>query len=443
MLLSKIPGFFKSRRDALMKANPRSAFILHSPPEFIRNPDVHFPFRQESNFFYLSGFEEAESCMVLAPRVNGPGYQYTLFVRKRDLEKEMWEGERHGTEGASKVFGADEAFLIEDLSKKLPDLLKGSESVHYRIGLDEGTDRSILGALESWRRSMGRSGKALAPLMDPNSALGEMRLFKTAEEVEIMRKACQISAATHSDAMRQVKPGMNEFEVEALIDYGLRRRGCQRVGYGSIVAGGKNAACLHYRANNEGLRDGDLLLIDAGGEFDYYTADITRTFPVGRKFSAAQSKVYDLVLKSQVEAIAMTKPGAKIPEIHRHVCQVLTEGLLSLGLLKGSPEEIMKTGQFRRFYPHNTSHWLGIDVHDVGLYLKNGEPRPLEAGMVLTIEPGFYVQPGDKETPAEFHNIGIRIEDDVLVTANGNDVLTRDVPKSRDEIEKLRTQAFA
>jgi Xaa-Pro aminopeptidase len=214
------------------------------------------------------------------------------------------------------------------------------------------------------------------------------------------------------------------------------------VGYGSIVAGGRNATCLHYRSNNDVLRDGDLLLIDAGGEFDYYTSDITRTFPVGRKFSDAQAKAYDLVHQAQIEAVAMTKPGARIPDIHRHVCMTLIEGFLSLGLMKGNPEEILRTGQFRRFYPHNTSHWLGMDVHDVGLYLKNGEPRPLEAGMCLTIEPGFYVQPTDADAPAAFKDIGIRIEDDVLVTATGNEVLTSAVPKSRQEIEALRAQAF-
>jgi Xaa-Pro aminopeptidase len=265
-----------------------------------------------------------------------------------------------------------------------------------------------------------------------------MRLFKTTEEAALLRKACQITALAHKAAMTEVRPGMNEFEVEALIDYSFRKNGCQRVGYGSIVAGGKNAACLHYRANNEVLRDGDLLLIDAGGEYDYYTSDITRTFPVGKTFSKAQATAYDLVLKAQKSCIDMAKPGAKMPDIHRHACEVITEGLLSLGLLKGSKDELVKTDQFKRFYPHGTGHWLGMDVHDVGLYTKDGSPRKVEPGMCFTIEPGFYVQPADAEMAGEFKGIGIRIEDDILITANGCEILTKDAPKERAEIEALR-----
>ena len=439
MLLSQVPGYFKARRDSLMKSHPDATFIFPSAEEILRNPDVHFQFRQESNFYYLTGFEEPESFLVLAPGGSKPGsYRTILFVRKRDLEKEMWEGERYGTEGASKVFGADEAYLTEEFDGKLPELLKGGEKIFYRLGMSESTDRRVLAGVESHRRSMGRSGKSLPPLFDPNEAIGEMRLFKTVEEVAVLRKACQITALAHKTAMQEIRPGMNEFEAEALVDYVLRKNGCQRVGYGSIVAGGKNAACLHYRANNEALKDGDLLLIDAGGEYGYYTSDITRTFPVGRGFTDAQAKAYDLVLKSQMEGIAMSKPGATLPAIHKHVCEVLTDGLLSLGLLKGSRTEILQSNGFKRFYPHNTGHWLGMDVHDVGLYLKNGEPRQVEPGMVFTVEPGFYVQPNDSAVPAAFRNIGIRIEDDILITANGNDVLTRDVPKTRDEVEALR-----
>jgi Xaa-Pro aminopeptidase len=432
MLLSKVPAYFKSRRDALLKQYPHSTFIFPSNAEILRNPDVTYPFRQESNFFYLSGFEEPESCLVIG------GGKMTLFVRKRDLEKEMWEGERYGVEGAKQVFGADQAFLIEELDEKLPQLLKGSDQIFYRLGLDEGTDREVLKCMETHRRSLGRSGKSLPPLSDPAEVLGEMRIIKSKDEIEIMSKVCKLTALAHKTAMQKTRPGMNEFEIDALVDYEFRRHGSQRVGYGSIVAGGVNGACLHYRFNNQPLRDGELLLIDAGAELDYYTADITRTFPVGKKFTEAQGKAYDLVLKSQKEAIAMTKPGVTLPAIHKHVCQVLIEGLLSLGLLKGSADEIYKTLAYKRFYPHNTSHWLGMDVHDVGLYTAKGEPRPLEAGMVFTIEPGFYVQPGDHEAPAEYKNIGIRIEDDILVTPTGCEVLTRDVPKDREEIEALR-----
>lgn len=432
MLLSHVPGYFKARRDTLAKKCPGAVFLLPSSEEFVRNPDVTFPFRQESNFFYLTGFEEPESFLVLSQG------KTILFVRKRDPEKEMWEGERYGTEGAVRIFGADEAYLIEELDTKLPELMRGAEQVYYRMGHHEGMDRRIFMALDKHRRSLGRTGKGMAPVGDPNDVLGEMRLFKSHDEIEILRKACQITSLAHKTAMKETRSGMNEAEVEALIDYTLRRNGCQRVGYGSIVAGGKNAACLHYRANNERLNDGDLLLIDAGGEHNYYTSDITRTFPVGRRFTEGQAKAYDLVLRSQKEAIAMAKPGVTLPAIHKHVCDVLIDGMLSLGLLKGKAEEIFKSGQFRRFYPHNTSHWLGMDVHDVGLYLKNGEPRKFEPGMVFTIEPGFYVQPDDKEAPPEFRHIGIRIEDDILITATGHENLTKDAPKEREEIEALR-----
>lgn len=432
MLLSQLPSFFKSRRSNLMKAHPHATFIFPAAPEVLRNPDVHYPYRQESNFYYLTGFEEPEAFLVLTQK------KTILFVRKRDREKEMWEGERYGVDGARQVFGADEAFLTEEFDQKLPELLKGSEQVYYRLGMNEEVDRRVLSALEVHRRSLGRSGKSLPPLADPNEAVGEMRIFKSPEEVEILRKACQVTAKAHQAAMREVRPGMNEFEVEALIDYSFRRGGCQRVGYGSIVAGGRNATCLHYRANNEGLRDGDLLLIDAGGEFDYYTSDITRTFPVGKRFTAAQAKVYDLVLKSQKAGIAMAKPGATLPGIHRHICEILVEGMLSFGLLKGDVNEIIQSGGHRRFYPHNTSHWLGMDVHDVGLYTKEGEPRKLEPGMCFTIEPGFYVQPTDHDISAEYRDIGIRIEDDILCVAGGCDVLTKDAPKERAEIESLR-----
>ncbi len=432
MLLSHVPGYFKARRDRLMQAHPTAAFLLPSSEELLRNPDVHFPFRQESNFYYLTGFEEPESFLLLAKG------KTILFVRRRDPEKEIWEGERYGTEGALKIFGVDEAYPIDELESKLPELLKGTEETYYRIGHHEATDRKVLAALEKYRASQGRSGKPLSPLHDPAETLGEMRLFKSAEEAELLRKACRITAAAHKAAMVEVRPGMNEFEVEAMVDYYFRKNGCQRVGYGSIIAGGKNATCLHYRSNNEPLRDGDLLLIDAGGEHGYYTSDITRTFPVGRAFSKAQATIYELVLKSQKEAVAMCRPGTKLPDIHKHVCEVLTEGLLSLGLLKGDRDELIKSSGFKRFFPHGTSHWLGMDVHDVGLYLKNGEPRALEPGMCFTVEPGLYIQPNDLEADAQYRTIGVRIEDDILITVSGHENLTQDAPKERAEIEALR-----
>ena len=422
-----------------MKAHPGAAFFFPASPVYLRNPSVHYPFRQDSNFQYLTGFDEPESFLVLAPNKAGvSGYRMVLFVQPRDPEMELWEGERYGIEGAQKVFGADEAYSIHDLDKRLPGLLDGCEKLYFRVGRNPDQDRRVVAALEAHRASQGRTGRALLPLEDSNQAISELRLFKTPDEVELMRKACRISALAHQTAMKETRPGMNEREVEALIDFVFRREGCDRVGYGSIVAGGKNATCLHYRYNNEVLKEGDLLLIDAGGEYSYYTADITRAFPVGRSFTPAQAKAYKLVLDAQKEAISCVRPGTTLVEIHLRACEVLTEGMLSLGLLQGNSKEIIRNKEYRRFYPHNTSHWLGMDVHDVGLYYKNDEPRVLEPGMVLTVEPGFYVQPSDHKAPAEFHTIGIRIEDDVLVTSDGHDILSKDAPKEIAEIEALR-----
>lgn len=423
-----------------MAAHPGSVFVFPAARELIRNHDVHFPFRQDSNFHYLSGFDEPDAILVLTP----PGSQgrgshnMVLFVRRRDPEKEMWEGERYGTEGALSVFGADEAYPLDELDRRFPELLKDAERVFYRMGLDERNDRRVVALIDDYRRGQGRSGKGLLPISDPSDAVGELRLYKRPEEVEFLRKAGRVSARAHRKAMQETRPGMNESDIEALIEHELRRNGCQRLGYGSIIAGGRNSTCLHYHSNNETLRDGELLLIDSGGEVGSYTADITRTFPVGRKFSPAQARIYDLVLKAQLECVSLAKPGAKLPDIHKRACEILIEGMLSLGLLKGDPASILKEGTFRRFYPHGTGHWLGMDVHDAGLYTKGGDPRPVEPGMCFTIEPGFYVQPADREAPEEYRNIGIRIEDDILITEQGCEVLTSDVPKAREEVEALR-----
>jgi Xaa-Pro aminopeptidase len=443
MLLTQIPTSFKQRRDRLMQAHPQSLFIFPSNLESVRNSDVYYPFRQSSTFYYLSGFDEPHSYIVLAPsQTHSQGYQYILFTQTRDPEKEMWEGERYGVQGATAIFGADEAYPIDEFEVKLPELLKSCSKVYYRLGLHADRDRNVIRLLEIYRKNQGRSGRPLLAIEDPSGPVGEMRLFKGPEEIESMRKGCHIAALAHELAMKEVRPGMNEAEVEALIDYSMRRAGSPRLGYPSIVAGGKNAACLHYRSNNDTLRDGELLLIDAGCEYEYYSADITRTFPIGKKFTSTQAQLYDLVLRSQKEGIAMTRPGETIPAIHQRICQILIEGMLSLGLLQGNPETILKKGEYKRFYPHQTSHWLGMDVHDAGRYL-TGEsthesPRKLEAGMVFTIEPGFYVQPQDRGVPDPYRHIGIRIEDDILVTPGGCEVLTRRAPKEREEIEALR-----
>ncbi len=444
MLLTQVPSYYQTRREKLMQSHPGAVFLIPSAPELIRNSDVHHPFRQDSHFYYLSGFDEPGSFLVLSTAQSSPSRisKMTLFVQPRDPEREMWEGERYGIDGALRVFGADEAFNESALETKLLEILKGAEKIFYRLGHSEAMDRRVLAILETSRRSQGRSGRGIMPLEDPQLPIGEMRLFKDNQELQLIRKACHITAIGHRTAMQEIRPGMNEGEAEALIDYQFRKNGCQRLGYGSIVAGGKNAACLHYRSNNETLRNGELLLIDAGGEYGFYTSDITRTFPIGKGFSEAQRKAYELVLSVQKAGIAMTRPGAKLPEIHKITCEQLTDGLLSLGLLKGNRQELLKGAAYRRFYPHNTSHWLGLDVHDAGLYTQAGEPRKLEPGMTFTIEPGFYVQPSDQDTPEAYRNIGIRIEDDILVTASGCEVLTQEAPKEVTEIEALRAKAF-
>lgn len=375
MLPTQIPSYFKSRRDQLMKAHPGAAFIIPSNRELIRNSDVTYPFRQDSHFYYLTGFQEPDAFLLLVPKKDQAGsYQTIFFVLSRDPEKEMWEGERYGVEGALGVFGADLAYPQTDFFQKLPELLQGVEEVYYRLGLRPELDHEILNALETHRKRFGRSGKALLPIKDASGPIGEMRLFKSKEEMALMRKSCEISCAAHVIAMKETRPGMNESEIEALVDYVFRKNGCQRLGYGSIIAGGKNATCLHYRFNHEELRDGDLLLIDAGGEYNYFSADITRTFPIGNQFSPPQARLYDWVLKAQEEGIKMVKPGVKLPDIHRKVTDVLVEGMLELGLLKGKRNELIQSNEHRRFYPHNTSHWLGMDVHDAGLYVIQGFP---------------------------------------------------------------------
>ncbi|MCM0605261.1 MAG: aminopeptidase P family protein [Xanthomonadaceae bacterium] len=432
MIKAKVPSYFKTRRNDLMAKNKGGVFVLPGNHHVFRNPDVEYPFRQESNAYYLTGYDEAESWIVITPS------KFVMFVREKNAEREMWEGQRYGIDGAKSVFGADEAYPVSELKNKLPELLKSSDTVFYRTGMNSNNDSVVLEAMEKVRISLGRSGKSLQNIEDPGRFIGEMRIFKTAEEVELLKKACSISAHAQKAAMSFAKPGLNERDVAAYVDYELLRNGCERVGYGSIIAGGKNATCLHYRENNEPLKDGDLLLIDAAGEYDYYTSDITRTFPIGREFTKPQAKLYDALLKVQKETIAIIKPGIAYKSIHEFSVNALTDAFLSLGLLKGSKKEIVEKLEFKRFFPHGTSHLLGMDVHDVGLYMINGESRKLEAGMVFTIEPGIYIQPGDDTAPSEYKNLGMRIEDDILVTKTGYENLTQEAPKEREEIESLK-----
>lgn len=438
MLLDSVPSFFKERRKRLSDhVAKESVFIFPANGEARRNPDVTYPYRQETNFYYLSGFEESGSILVLRGHPGG-NCESILFVQDRNRDQEIWTGERYGVDRARQIFQMDQAYSITEFDRKMSDLLKDAEKVFYRANLDESMDRRILQILEEVRKNKARSGKGILPIEDPTEVLGSLRSKKNPEEVERMRKATQISADAHRTIMKELQPGMKEYEIEAFLEYYFRKNGCARPSYGTIVAGGKNATCLHYVHNNEALRDGDLILIDAGGEYEYYAADITRTFPIGKKFSPAQAEIYDLVLEAQKAALKMIQPGVTLTQIHERTSELLAEGLATLGLLQSKPAQAVQSGEIKRFYPHGTSHWLGMDVHDLGLYRVNGKAIPLEPGMVFTVEPGLYFQLDDTQVPEKYRGIGIRIEDDVLVTSTGCENLTTGVPKERSEIEALR-----
>ncbi|MDD5272904.1 MAG: aminopeptidase P N-terminal domain-containing protein, partial [Methylovulum sp.] len=393
----------------------------------------------DSDFFYLTGFNEAEALAVFVPgREEG---EYILFCREFDATKALWEGAHAGLEGATQHYAADEAFPIEEVHERLPDLLAGKRKVFYPMGQDADLDNSVLEWIKQLRQK-ARSG-VVAPheLSALEHILHEMRLFKSPAELKLMRHAAEVSAQGHIKAMQACKAGLYEYQVEAELLYHFMQAGLRAVAYPSIVAGGKNACTLHYTANNCELKDGDLLLIDAGAECDHYAADITRTFPVSGRFSDPQQQLYQLVLDAQFAAIDQVKPGASWIAPHEAAVEVLTRGLVKLGLLKGRVKKLIKDEKYKAFYMHRTGHWLGMDVHDVGDYKVNDTWRTLEPGMVLTVEPGLYIPADCKDVEAKWRGIGIRIEDDVLVTEDGHEVLTRSVPKTIAEIEAIMQQA--
>jgi Xaa-Pro aminopeptidase len=426
---------FARRRKQLMRMMGQDAIaILPTAPEQMRNRDVEYPYRCDSDFYYLTGFAEPEAVAVLVP--GRPQGEFILFCRERDPLMETWYGRRAGTEGAVAQYGADDAFPITDIDEILPGLLESRERVFYTMGASPEFDTRVI----SWVReirSRERSG-AHAPdeFVGLDHLVHDMRLYKSRAEIKQMRTAANIAAAAHKRAMQACRPGMMEYEVEAEFLHEFRRHGCEPA-YSSIVGGGENGCILHYRENDAALRDGDLLLIDAGAEYQYYASDITRTFPVNGHFSAAQKLLYNLVLDAQLAAIAEVVPGNHWNAPHDAAVKALTKGLVKLGLLKGRPAQLIKDGAYHRFYMHRTGHWLGMDVHDVGDYKVGEEWRVLEPGMVLTVEPGLYIPLGSKGVAKKWQGIGIRIEDDVLVTREGNEVLSKAAPKSVDEIEAL------
>jgi Xaa-Pro aminopeptidase len=412
-----------------------SIAILPAAPVRARNRDVEYPYRQDSDFYYVTGFEEPEAVAVLVP--NRKRGEYILFCRERDPEMELWNGARSGLEGACADYGADDAFPIGDIDDILPGLLENQSRVYYAMGYDSDFDQRMIGWVNRVRTRSKAGVSSPAEFIALDNVLHEMRLVKSTAEVRAMSRAMEISADAHLRAMAACRPGMHEYEIEAELNYAFMCGGSRRVAYPSIVAGGANACVLHYTENRDPLRDGDLLLIDAGAEFDYYAADITRTFPVNGRFSKAQRAIYALVLEAQEAAIEQVRPGNHWNAPHEAAVQVLAEGMVALGLIKGRASTVIKKGRYRKFYVHRTGHWLGMDVHDVGDYKIGDEWRVLEPGMVMTVEPGLYVSAGDKQVARKWWNIGVRIEDDVLVTRNGNKVLTGAVPKAIDEIEAI------
>lgn len=427
--------FVRRRRRLMEVMGADSIAILPAAPVRPRNRDVEFPFRPDSDFYYLTGFPEPEAVAVLVPgRAQG---EYVLFCRERDPEKELWDGVRAGLEGACETYQADDAFPIGDIDDIIPGLMENRARVFYAMGYNADFDQQVLGWVNQIRRRSRAGVNAPAEFVALDHLLHELRLYKSKSELHMMRKAMAISGRAHRRAMAVCRPGLREFEIEAELIYEFMRAGSRAPAYPAIVAAGANSCILHYTENSGLLRAGDLLLIDAGAEYEYYAADITRTFPISGRFTPAQRAIYELVLAAQREAIAQVRPGNHWQDPHEATVRVLTEGLLALGLLKGRLTHLIKKEHYKKFFMHRTGHWLGMDVHDVGDYKVAGEWRLLEPGMVTTIEPGLYIRGGDRSVPKKWWNIGIRIEDDVLVTENGPEVLTGDVPKDVEEIEAL------
>ena len=436
---------FANRRARLIEQMGSDAVaIIATRAEMYRNRDADYKFRADSSFYYLTGFAEPEAVAVLT---SSPDQSYTLFCRERNREMEIWNGLRAGIDGAVADYAADQAFTIDQLDEQIIQFLSGKKRLYVRLGHSDAFDLRVIGWLKKIAANQRQGGQPPVEIIQLDSVLDEMRLFKDDYEINLMRQAAQISAQAHVRAMQTVKPDMMEYALEAEVLYVMQKNGCQTA-YNSIVGGGANGCILHYVENNQPLKDGDLVLIDAGAELDHYAADITRTFPVNGKFSVEQKALYELVLNAQLAAIEATKSGNHYRLPHETAVRILTEGLVELGLLQGNVEELIQQEKYRQFYMHGTGHWLGMDVHDVGSYKvtqqsKEAEWRPYEAGMVVTVEPGLYIAPDDETVDARWRGIGVRIEDDVLVTTTGNEVLSKDVPKTVIEIEQLMQTAQA
>jgi len=429
-------GEFKKRRRQLMRLMGRNTIaIIPAAPVAVRNRDVEYVYRPDSDFFYLTGLAEPEAVLVLIP--GRKAAEYIIFCRERDPEKEIWVGKRAGLEGAVEAFGADDAFPMADMEDILPGLIENRQRIYTAMGNNPELDQSI-GAWVKAIRANARAGvKAPLEFVDLDHLLHDLRLFKSRPEIALMRRAAKLSAQAHCHLMATCRVGMTEYQLASEFSYFCQQKGAVEQAYPSIVGGGKNACVLHYIENQDTLADGDLVLIDAGCEVECYASDITRTFPVNGVFSEPQKALYELVLKAQLAAIDKVEPGVEWETLHKTAVRVITKGLVELGLLKGQVNKLIKDAAYKKYFMHRTGHWLGMDVHDVGDYKVGEASRVLEAGMVLTVEPGIYVQPGLTGVAKKWEGIGIRIEDDVLVTEQGHDVLSKDVPKSVADIEAL------
>lgn len=425
---------FEGRRKAFMERMGGGVAILRSCPQFQRSGDsLEFTYRQDNNFYYLTGFEEPEAICVLAPE--HPEHHFILFVAPRDPFAESWTGRRAGPEGAMSQYGADIAYPLEQFAEKIPEYLKGCHTLYYSSGKAQSFDDQLLELLARYRRSFRPR-----QIADPMFILSEMRVRKSPEEIELIREASRISAKAYSEVLKALKPGMYEYEVQAILSYVYQQHGSPRHGYAPIVGSGANATIMHYDKNNRQMQDGELVLIDSACEYQYYSSDITRTYPINGRFTPAQRTLYELVLKALETATAMVKPGITLTDIHNHTVEVLTTGMVEHGILKGDVKQLIAEKAYQPFYGYFTSHWMGLDVHDLGPYKRPGiweEDPKLEQGMVFTIEPGIYIPEGTKDVNPEFWNIGIRIEDDVLVTEQGYENLTSDAPKTFAEIEAI------
>jgi len=425
--------FAERRKEFCARMGPGAIAIVQGNDVVQRSNDTHYPFRQDSDFWYLTGFDHPNATAILRTTEKGPAF--TLFVQARDKAAEIWTGYRPGVEGAVSDYQADEAFDSDQLMSALAGLLEEADRLYYTFGRTPELDRNLTQVQEELRAQRRRGVQPVEEILDPRAILHEMRLIKSPSEMEIMRTAADISREAHQEAAFSLAPGTYEYEIEAQLDYVFRRRGGWGPAYGSIVAGGSRATVLHYVRNDQRLADGDLVLIDAGAELQGYASDVTRTYPVNGHFEGAAREVYEVVLAAQKVGIENAKPGSNLADLHAATLRELVKGMVEIGLLRGEIDQLIESEAFRRYYMHGTSHWLGLDVHDAGPYMEGSQPRALKEGMVFTVEPGLYVPPDDSEASEAFRGIGIRIEDNIAITRDGSENLTADIPKEVAGIE--------